>query len=800
VCSGTSSTYTTGRPAIHIDNGGGSSAGLTTFQAGDFVAPLATPTFTPGSQAFVGTISVTITLPGGTAGCYTTDGSTPTATIPGTCSHGSTYSSGLSLSSTTTMKAIATKVGQVNSSVATATYTLHTPTNWYVDPLNGGPRYSAASSPHVSNSCNGSSPTAFNPSGGKNQNCPYNTVEQLWNDPYVAADANYVMLSGDVAIIANCSQSQTTGCEIAGASSAAAQGNPCWGTGVYCVPPTLPSGVTIQGLNAGSCRTNLTVPNNPSYTYTAGDPTKQAWLWAGGGAFFALSFISTQNGAISCVHLSDHSPCGAVANPVTNGHPSPTCGADYASYGIYRGTATTPTNGNNTFTDVTIEGFQSKGMIGNIGGTWYYNYVAVGGNGQTGDDYDPGSGQISTGSFVGFHYYSYFNGCSQEYPYVHTIPFTNCLGQSNGGQGDGIGTPVTQFPFSCNQCGAWYNTQDAFDLGHTYGSTYSVTNSMFFGNLGGNTKFGPNSSGTIASNLIDANCTRMFSAITGMDPFFNINLSDGCRASTAGGTNILSNSPILSGTFTSTGVNVVGTNTHFTTELANGNTIVPDETPISNGRTVTVIDDTHLTLSSAFAADISGDYVSRLNSSPASTSAIHRYFNTIWTYANAFWDDQCQGIANLGTGNPGQAKQDPSLCPSGYTIDDRDNIYNGYSNPGYNLGVQPIVWTELVPTTENHELCFTVRSAQCVGAGDLTGSPLFVSQPATPMTAESQLDNPNFVLSGSSPAIGAGVTISIFPSDYSGNPRHNPPSMGALDLFRVVKIIGDALGNAKIGR
>jgi hypothetical protein len=232
VCSGTFSTYTTGRPAIHIDNGGGSSAGLTTLRQATSLRHWSRRPSLQARRRLSG-LSPWRSRFRGATGCYTTDGSTPNATIPGTCSHGSTYSSGLSLSSTTTVKAIATKVGQVKSSVATVTYTLHTPTNWYVDPLNGGPRYSAASSPDVSNSCNGSSPAAFNPSSGKNQNCPYNTVEQLWNDPCVAADANYVMLSGDVAIITNCSQSQTTGCEIAGATSAAAPGNPCWGIGVH---------------------------------------------------------------------------------------------------------------------------------------------------------------------------------------------------------------------------------------------------------------------------------------------------------------------------------------------------------------------------------------------------------------------------------------------------------------------------------------------------------------------------------------------------------------------------------------
>ena len=56
--------------------------------------------------------------------CYTTDGSTPTATTPGTCSHGTTYSTSFSQAIPATVKAIGTAVGYTNSAVATNTYTL----------------------------------------------------------------------------------------------------------------------------------------------------------------------------------------------------------------------------------------------------------------------------------------------------------------------------------------------------------------------------------------------------------------------------------------------------------------------------------------------------------------------------------------------------------------------------------------------------------------------------------------------------------------------------------------------------
>lgn len=79
---------------------------------------VATPTFTPnGASGFTGTQSVTISCT--TAGAkiyYTTDGTTPTASS-------TEYTTALSLTSTTTVKAIAVNAGMNDSAIATATFT-----------------------------------------------------------------------------------------------------------------------------------------------------------------------------------------------------------------------------------------------------------------------------------------------------------------------------------------------------------------------------------------------------------------------------------------------------------------------------------------------------------------------------------------------------------------------------------------------------------------------------------------------------------------------------------------------------
>ena len=78
--------------------------------------PVATPTFTPSSWDSGSTLSVSLatTTPGATI-YYTTDGETPT-------SASTAYSSAISLSATTTIKAVAIKDG-ISSEIASKSYT-----------------------------------------------------------------------------------------------------------------------------------------------------------------------------------------------------------------------------------------------------------------------------------------------------------------------------------------------------------------------------------------------------------------------------------------------------------------------------------------------------------------------------------------------------------------------------------------------------------------------------------------------------------------------------------------------------
>jgi len=82
--------------------------------------PVATPTFSPAAGTYTAAQSVTIsTTTSGASIRYTTDGSNPTSTT------GTLYSSAITVSATTTIKAIAYKSGMTDSAVASATYTIN---------------------------------------------------------------------------------------------------------------------------------------------------------------------------------------------------------------------------------------------------------------------------------------------------------------------------------------------------------------------------------------------------------------------------------------------------------------------------------------------------------------------------------------------------------------------------------------------------------------------------------------------------------------------------------------------------
>lgn len=93
------------------------------------IAPvIATPTFSPVAGTYALAQSVTISSStGGATLCYTSDGTTPTGNGAGTCTHGTTYSSAVTVAFNLTLKAIGTESGFTDSTVGSATYLISPP-------------------------------------------------------------------------------------------------------------------------------------------------------------------------------------------------------------------------------------------------------------------------------------------------------------------------------------------------------------------------------------------------------------------------------------------------------------------------------------------------------------------------------------------------------------------------------------------------------------------------------------------------------------------------------------------------
>lgn len=668
--------------------------------------------------------------------------------------------------------------------------------NWYVDPVNGGTRYDASTTP--TGQCNGQSASAY--VSGVNQPCPYKDARALWNDPNFFQSQTWVIAGGDTVTFKNCAAQVTTGggCIIAGSYDASASGKPCFGLSINCVPPDPPAGTamaptTFLGENAGNCSTTVLHPG-ASYPDIIGDPAKQSYIYGVGGASYVWSHAATHDIVYSCIMITDQSHCGAEID--CHGF------TDYANYGFDTGNNMTALNGDITLTDVTIQGMGAQGWHGNMGGAMNFTHVFFYMDGQTGIDLDPdGHGEQSTTGSMNFHYVSIgFIGCPMEFPPTSTIPIAIDSGRSCGSQstspisitGDGIGTPVTQMAsILLDHVTSFYNTQDGIDIGHVYNSTVTFSNTQIYGNMGGNgPKMGPQQSVSLSNLLITGNCLAMLSPIPGAPTGFNAALgADGCRAGgDQFGVNMLPTAIEGNGTFTASGTAITGTSTLFTDDCAVGGTLgwIEAVAPFSNfnayadRRTIAAIgSDTSITLSAPFAS-VPTTSIPICTAGPNSTSstAVTEYHVSYAGYGSATHDAECQAAFNGK-----QAPIDLGYC-GGYSWTAKDNIFYGYTNTNYNDEQAPSLWTGFAPTVEDYNNCFAFRgSTQCVGAHDVSTDPLFQSEPANPITAESQLYQFLFPLTASSPGKYAGVAIGGQTTDFLGNAWASTPSMGGLEVL-----------------
>ncbi len=391
-------------------------------------------------------------------------------------------------------------------------------TTWYVRP-DGGTRYSTNT---TGGQCDGMADVSY-PGHGKNRHCAFKDVRYLWQDTSYSDGRKFpawgwVGAGGDTYIIRG-----SVGAKVSyrvGWSSASTYCMPdgCWGIAGFSAgsgAPPPPSGTAAQhtrilGENYASCRS----------------PEAKTQLHGGWGVGNVLNLSGASYVDVACFDITDFSACGRATQRV---------GCDPSQDFAHVGVAFTNTSTHDTLTDVRIHGLGDSGIVGPTGDGVVMDYVEVLGNAGAGWNADGGGG-TGKGSLLVKHYDISWNGCAEEYPIVHPLPYGDCTDQDHGGYGDGFGTatkdsdpPGWQVHF--DQGTVSYNTQDGLDALHVSGpgSSMKVTNSLAFANMGQQIKVG-GAMATMIGNTIVGNCRAMSHAIPGTPPRFNANLGLFCRA------------------------------------------------------------------------------------------------------------------------------------------------------------------------------------------------------------------------------------------------------------------------------
>lgn len=497
-------------------------------------------------------LTINATLPSGTAGtaysnamsasggtpAYTwsiTAGSLPTGltlaassgTISGTPSASGTYNF------TATVTDNSSPTAQTKSAATSIVIAAAGPTGpgttWYIRP-DGGTRYS---SNMPTGQCDGQADVAYSGSG-TNQHCAFSDYRFLYDDQSYQNSA-WVIAGGDTVIIRG-------GPYRIGVSQGV---NPAdvwcngFGNPYGCFNPTIPAGSPTQhtrilGENYGSCsQSNMTQ------------------LYGGFALWSVINLDGAQYVDVQCVELTRHSQCVRFGVPALPSYCSSSFPIDdYAANGMI----TDQNTHDILLQDMWIHGFTSRGIIGPIGGAVTATRVDIAYNGAAGWDFDDGNATPSLNGVVNFSNLTVeWNGCNQQYPGTGAV---SCYGQSNGGYGDGIGTPAgTCLTAHVDHSTFRYNTQDGYDMLHndTGNCSGSITDSASYGNNGSQFKWGPNDNPMVfTNNTVLANCMRLSAPFPGQPSTYNANLSDFCRASDSiafgfrdGGTLLMANNTII---------------------------------------------------------------------------------------------------------------------------------------------------------------------------------------------------------------------------------------------------------------
>ncbi len=408
-------------------------------------------------------------------------------------------------------------------------------TTWYVR-ADGGTRYSAKM---PKGQCDGKTDAAY-PGRGVNQHCAFGDYRFLWDDQSYG-NMNWVIAGGDTVIVDNTKQWRV-GFEGNGHDT----DRWCYGgSGPYdCTNPAIPAGTAAQ-------HTRILGRNYRDCT----DKSRMTQIFGGHGLYTVLNLRGAQFVDVQCMEITSHAQCMVHGSPA---YPKP-CKTDlpiddYDSDGMH-----TDVNTHDVLLeDLWVHGHTDRGILGPIGGLITAVRVDIAYNGNSGWDFDDGSGKAGEHATLKMDQSAIeWSGCNEEYPATHPYPVVSCYSQSTGGYGDGIGTPANMgMDVYIDHSIFRYNTQDGEDFGHvdTGAHTLHITNSLSYANGGAQFKWGGNFTTVVfENNLVLGNCMRMSAPIAGAPSTYNRNLSDFCRAGSTlsfdfrqGGTAVLDNNTIVS--------------------------------------------------------------------------------------------------------------------------------------------------------------------------------------------------------------------------------------------------------------
>lgn len=368
----------------------------------------------------------------------------------------------------------------------------------------------------TSQSCDGQADAA-DPGGSGQHHCAFQDIMSLWattgafcNDGTPGSVCwKWLIAGGDTALVRDCIQytpgtdtpipassgtcatgaftSTSTGWSLQGDNNAAGAPNPPNGTQLLHT--------TIEGYNHASCRAQSSrAPMIGRF---------------GVGEVFPMEGASYVD--VSCFDISDQSSCVRAAQNYNFACSHITPYDNFANAAI--GWSNTSTN--DTISDIRMHGLGVAGMLGPTGDGIVMTDIQIIGNGDAGWNADKGDGVTGIGNTLIQDYEISWSGCSEEFPLVDALPYTNCTDDFSGGYGDGFGTatvladpPGWHVTFLRGLVS--FNTQDGLDALHLVGNSSSMTIKQVtaFSNMGNQIKIG-GSPGIVENAIADHNCAAL---------------------------------------------------------------------------------------------------------------------------------------------------------------------------------------------------------------------------------------------------------------------------------------------------